>query len=247
MRTTFAGSARAAESPSPMSLRRVSALVVAVVTLAASTTLANRVLPGWAYPVCGLVAAVILVVLGRAAGCTWTDLGLSRLRRPALAGLAGAGLMAVVFGIALAVPALRTVYQDGRVGDPDFGQLLWLTCGRILFGTVLIEEIAFRGVLPGLFGATDERWSWPPILCCGGAVRALARAPGAGDRPQRGGPRGVRRRRRWWCSRCWPWPRRASPGSSCTGGATSGRGVLASVIVHFTTNAGGLTLAVLVR
>ncbi|MGW4528422.1 CPBP family intramembrane glutamic endopeptidase [Amycolatopsis sp. NPDC004378] len=227
-------------------LRRVLALIAALVTLASSTTLANRVLPGWAYPVCGLVAASLLVALGRVAGCTWRDLGLATLRRPALVGLAGAALIAVVFGIALAVPALRTVYQDGRVGEPDFGQLLWLTCGRILFGTVLIEEIAFRGVLPGLFGATDERWRWPPILCSAAlfglwhALPALAIGRNAavhavfGSTPvvvlqvlamAAAGVAGIFLH--WW--------------------RHLGRGVLASVIVHFTTNAGGLTLAVLVR
>jgi len=226
--------------------RRVFALVAAVMTLAASTTLANRVLPGWAYPVCGLVAAAVLVVLGRAAGCSWRDLGLHAVRRPALAGLAGAALMAVVFGIALAVPSLRTVYHDGRVGDPDLTQLLWLTCGRILFGTVLIEEIAFRGVLPGLFGAADERWRWPPILCSAAlfglwhALPALAIGRNAavhavfGSTPvvvlqvlamAAAGVAGIFLH--WW--------------------RHIGRGVLASVIAHFVTNAGGLTLAVLVR
>jgi membrane protease YdiL (CAAX protease family) len=227
-------------------LIRVLALVAAVVTLAASTTLANRVLPGWAYPVCGLVAASALVALGLAAGLSWADLGLHSLRRPALVGLAGAGLVAVVFGIALAVPALRTVYQDGRVGTPDFGQLLWLTCGRILFGTVLIEEVAFRGVLPALLGTTDARWRWPPILAAAALfglwhfLPALAIGRNAavhavfGTTPvvvlqvlamAAAGVAGIFLH--WW--------------------RHTGRGVLASVIVHFTTNAGGLTLAVLVR
>jgi membrane protease YdiL (CAAX protease family) len=227
-------------------LIRVVALLAAVVTLAASTTLANRVLPGWAYPVCGLVAAAVLVALARAAGLSWPDLGLRSLRRPALVGLAGAGLIAVVFGIALAVPSLRTVYQDGRVGTPDFGQLLWLTCGRILFGTVLIEEVAFRGVLPALLGARDDRWSWPPILGAAALfglwhfLPALAIGRNAavhavfGSTPAvvlqvlamaAAGVAGIFLH--WW--------------------RHTGRGVLASVIVHFTTNAGGLTLAVLVR
>ncbi|WP_326943512.1 CPBP family glutamic-type intramembrane protease [Amycolatopsis sp. NBC_01307] len=225
---------------------RAFALVAAVVTLAASTTLANRVLPGWAYPVCGLVAAVILVALARAAGLSWSDLGLRSFRRSALVGLAGAGLVAVVFGIALAVPALRTVYQDGRVGTPDFGQLIWLTCGRILFGTVLIEEIAFRGVLPALLGARDDRWRWPPILGAAALfglwhyLPALAIGRNAavhavfGTTPvvvlqilamAAAGAAGILLH--WWRHK--------------------GHGVLASVIVHFTTNAGGLTLAVLVR
>jgi membrane protease YdiL (CAAX protease family) len=232
----------------PFPARRVSALITAVIVLAASTTLANRVLPGWAYPVCGLAAALVLVALGLAAGCRWTDLGLgtATLRRAALTGLAGAALVAVVFGIALAVPALRTVYQDGRVGTPDFGQLLWLTCGRILFGTVLIEEIAFRGVLPALFGATDDRWRWPPILAAAALfglwhfLPALAIGRNAavhavfGTTPvvvlqvlamAAAGVAGIFLH--WW--------------------RHAGRGVAASVIVHFATNAGGLTLAVLVH
>ncbi len=221
-------------------------MVVALLTLAASTTLANRVLPGWAYPVCGLVAALVLVLLGRAAGCTWRDLGLRAVRRPVLVGLAGAALVAAVFGIALAVPALRTVYQDGRVGDPDFGQLLWLTCGRILLGTVLIEEVAFRGVLPALFGAADDRWRWGPILASAAlfglwhALPALAIGRNAavhavfGSTPAvvlqvtamaAAGVAGIFLH--WW--------------------RHVGHGVPASAIVHFTTNAGGLTLAVLVR
>ncbi|MET9002767.1 CPBP family intramembrane glutamic endopeptidase [Amycolatopsis sp. NPDC004169] len=227
-------------------VRRRPAVAAAVVLLAASTTLANRVLPGWAYPLCGLVAALLLVLLARWAGCTWRDLGLRGFRRPALVGLAGAGLVAVLFGIALAVPALRTVYQDGRVGDPDFGQLLWLTCGRILFGTVLIEEVAFRGVLPALFGADDDHWRWRPILLATTlfglwhALPALAIGRNAavhavfGSTPvvvlqvlamAAAGAVGIVLH--WW--------------------RHVGRGVLASVIVHFTTNAGGLTLVVLVR
>jgi membrane protease YdiL (CAAX protease family) len=224
----------------------VFALVTAVVILAASTTLANRVLPGWAYPVCGLAAAAILVALGRAAGRTWPQLGLARLRRPALAGLAGAALVAAVFGIALAVPSLRTVYQDGRVGDPDLAQLLWLTCGRILFGTVLIEEIAFRGVLPGLLGATDERWRWPPILGSAAlfglwhALPALAIGRNAAVHAVFGATPVV-------VLQVLAMAAAAVAGIFLHWWRHVGRGVLASVIVHFATNAGGLTLAVLVR
>lgn len=222
------------------------ALLAAVVTLAASTTLANRVLPGWAYPVCGLVAAAVLVALARAAGLSWSDLGLRSLRRPALVGLVGAGLIAVVFGIALAVPSLRTVYQDGRVGTPDFGQLLWLTCGRILFGTVLIEEVAFRGVLPALLGARDDRWRWPPILGAAALfglwhfLPALAIGRNAAVHAVFGGTPVV-------VLQVLAMAAAGVAGIFLHWWRHAGRGVLASVIVHFVTNAGGLTLAVLVR
>lgn len=221
-------------------------MAAAVVTLAASTTLANRVLPGWAYPLCGLVAAAVLVALARTAGCSWLDLGVRAFRRPALVGLAGAALVAVVFGVALAVPALRTVYQDGRVGDPDFGQLLWLTCGRILFGTVLIEEVAFRGVLPALLGASDERWRWPPILGAAAlfglwhALPALAIGRNAAVHAVFGATPAV-------VLQVLAMAAAGAAGIFLHWWRHTGRGVLASVIVHFTTNAGGLTLAVLVR
>jgi membrane protease YdiL (CAAX protease family) len=35
---------------------------------------------------------------------------------------------------------------------------------RVPFGTVLLEEIAFRGVLPALMGADGQRWMWRPVL-----------------------------------------------------------------------------------
>ncbi|GLY39745.1 CAAX amino protease [Amycolatopsis sp. NBRC 101858] len=227
-------------------MTRVVALLAAVVTLAASTTLANRALPGWAYPVCGLVAALVLVALARAAGLSWSDLGLRSFRRPALVGLAGAGLIAVVFGIALAVPSLRTVYQDGRVGTPDFGQLLWLTCGRILFGTVLIEEVAFRAVLPALLGARDDRWRWPPILGAAALfglwhfLPALAIGRNAAVHAVFGATPAV-------VLQVLAMAAAGVAGIFLHWWRHTGRGVLASVIVHFMTNAGGLTLAVLVR
>ncbi|MET9258558.1 CPBP family glutamic-type intramembrane protease [Amycolatopsis sp. NPDC004079] len=38
---------------------------------------------------------------------------------------------------------------------------MWLALARIQLGTVLIEEIAFRGVLPALLGASER---WRPVL-----------------------------------------------------------------------------------
>lgn len=54
--------------------RRVPAIVTAVLLLALATTLANRVLPGWAYPVCGTVTAALLIMLAR-----WSGLGSSTI------------------------------------------------------------------------------------------------------------------------------------------------------------------------
>jgi len=139
--------------------------VASVALLALATTLANRVLPGWTYPLCGLATTAALLGLARWSGLRFADIGLDRahLRRAAVFGLVGLGVVVVGFGVALAVPALRTLFHDGRIGDLGSGTLLWVALVRIPLGTVLLEEIAFRGVLPALFGGED-RWRWEPVL-----------------------------------------------------------------------------------
>jgi CAAX protease family protein len=42
--------------------------------------------------------------------------------------------------------------------------LLWAVLVRVPLGTVLLEEVAFRGVLPALLGADGRRWMWRPVL-----------------------------------------------------------------------------------
>ncbi|WAL68957.1 CPBP family glutamic-type intramembrane protease [Amycolatopsis cynarae] len=159
-----------ARRPEVLTLRRrIPVVLTAVLLLAVSTVLTNRFLPGWAYPVTGAVTAVTLIVLARGAGLSPAAIGLDRdnFRRAALFGLAGFAVVLLGFGVAMAVPSLRTLFHDGRIGSPGFGQLLWLALIRIPLGTVLLEEVAFRGVLPALLGA-GERWRWGPVLGAAG-------------------------------------------------------------------------------
>jgi membrane protease YdiL (CAAX protease family) len=131
----------------------------------AATVLINLVLPDWAYPLCGLVVAAALLGVARWSGLRLHAVGLARrhLRRAAVFGLGGLLAIGLVFGIAAVVPALRGLFGDGRLDTLGLGTLLWVTLIRIPLGTVLLEEIAFRGVLPALFGA-GERWRWGPVL-----------------------------------------------------------------------------------
>ncbi|WP_406632651.1 CPBP family intramembrane glutamic endopeptidase [Amycolatopsis sp. WGS_07] len=223
--------------------RRALAVLPAVLLLAAATVLANRVLPGWAYPVCGAVTAAVLLALARFARVRWVEIGFSRahLRRTLWFGLGGFAGVALGFGLAVAIPSLHVLFHDGRVGSHGFGQLLWLALVRIPLGTVLVEEVAFRGVLPALLGA-GERWRWWPVFgasalfglwhllpslaltqnaavhqTVGGlplamiSVLAMVAAAGAG------------------VFLCW-W-------------RYTGRGLLAPMLVHLATNSGGLVLA----
>ncbi|TNC25744.1 CPBP family intramembrane glutamic endopeptidase [Amycolatopsis alkalitolerans] len=223
--------------------RRVPAVLVAVLLLAAATVLANRVLPGWAYPLCGAVTATALILLARLSGLRLSAIGLGRrhFRRSAVVGLIGLALVLTGFGVAMAVPSLRILFQDGRVGSPGFGQLMWLALLRIPLGTVLLEEVAFRGVLPALLGA-GERWRWGPVLGAAGLfglwhlLPSLALEQNAAVHATFGGlplavvsllamlaATGAGVFLYWW--------------------RHSGRGLLAPMMVHLATNSGGLVFA----
>ncbi|WP_116198702.1 CPBP family intramembrane glutamic endopeptidase [Amycolatopsis circi] len=223
--------------------RRAFAVAPAVLLLAAATVLANRVLPGWAYPVCGTVTAIVLLLLARVAGTNWAEIGLSRqhARRALRFGLGGFAVVALGFGLAVAIPPLRVLFHDGRVGSHGFGQLMWLALVRIPFGTVLVEEVAFRGVLPALLGA-GERWRWRPVLGASALfglwhlLPSLALTQNEAVRQTVGGlplvvvsllamvaAAGVGVFLCWW--------------------RYVGRGLLAPALVHLATNSGGLVLA----
>lgn len=145
--------------------RRVPAIVGTVLLLVVATLLINRVLPAWAYPVCGTVTAVLLVAVAYWAGLGASGIGLDRRHvwRAGVVGLLGLGLVGLTFGTALAVPALRSIFVSGGMGAPVAGDLLWQVLVRIPLGTVVLEEVAFRGVLPALFGG-GRHWRWGAVL-----------------------------------------------------------------------------------
>jgi membrane protease YdiL (CAAX protease family) len=240
MSTTMAVSRRS-EITEPK--RRVQAIIGAVLLLALATTLANRVLPGWAYPMCGTVTAASLIMLAHWSGLGLSTIGLDRryLRRATVVGLLGLGLVALAFGTALAVPVLRTVFFDGRVSAPGVRELLWQALVRIPLGTVVLEEVAFRGVLPALFGG-GERWRWRAVLAAATlfglwhALPSLALAQNAmvqesfGDLPLAVvsilamlAAAGAGVVLHWW--------------------RHTGRGLLTPALIHLATNSGGLLVA----
>lgn len=96
-----------------------------------------------------LLLAVALLAAARATGLSWDALGLA----PALlgAGLAWGGMVAagvaLVLGVPFGVPALRPLLRDQRVAVLTGRQLAHLAAVRIPLGTVVLEEVAFRGVL----------------------------------------------------------------------------------------------------
>ncbi|MEO5832202.1 MAG: CPBP family intramembrane glutamic endopeptidase [Nakamurella sp.] len=156
----------AAESrTAALSRRRGAWLAVGLLTV--SNVMSNRVLPQWAYLPWNLMMAIILIVIARRAGYDFTGVGLAfrRWHRPVGVGLLLVACTGLVLAIGLALPATKNAFMDARVAGTGLGTMLFQVLIRIPFGTVLLEEIAFRGVLPTLFGGNPAQvWRWRPIL-----------------------------------------------------------------------------------
>ncbi len=120
---------------------------------------ANLWLP-WALYVPGglLLAAILVGVAVKVGGCCWSDLGLDRheLRRGLAYGAVVALAVAMVLALGAALPATRGLFQDRRAAGVSTAVLLYVALVRVPFGTVVLEETLFRGVLLGL---GLRRWS----------------------------------------------------------------------------------------
>lgn len=122
--------------------------VAAVVLVLVVVNLLDGVWWPRGYLVTAPVAAAVLLLLGRAAGLSWSDMGLGREALPR--GLAWAAVAVVLVGVAYVVAA-RFSFARGTAGDPprDAAGVV-RALAEVTFATVLLEEIAFRGVLWGL-------------------------------------------------------------------------------------------------
>lgn len=142
-----------------------------VVVLAAWNNLVVPRLPGYpgSYVVANLMAAGTLLAAARWAGLSWEELGLARRRFPAGLRLGGvcAALVAAGLGAALAIPALRPLLTDARVTGMDGAEVAYQALVRVPLGTVLWEEIAFRGVL---LAASARLFTVPAAIAVTSAV-----------------------------------------------------------------------------
>ncbi len=139
--------------------RRVAAFV-GVGALSVSNVLANRVLPERGYVAWNASMAAGLVGLARAAGVAWRDLGLGRaaLRRGLAVGVTAAGVVAVGHAVA-ASTGDHDALHDHRVLELPREAVRHQALVRIPLGTVVLEEVAFRGVLPALLPSPGgRRW-----------------------------------------------------------------------------------------
>jgi uncharacterized protein len=177
----------------PISRRRLLLVFGAVLVVLAAVNVAATYGPRHTGLVAGPLVAAGLVLLARQAGLSWHDLGMSR--RTLLPGLkyaVGAVLaVAVVYGAGIALPWTRPAFHDVRY-HLHLGAALLTAFIVVPIGTVLLEEVAFRGVLLGLVrkhrGATWASitssvlfgiWHILPSLRLGQANQAVGAVLGA--------------------------------------------------------------------
>ena len=157
------------ESSSRSGIPAHQAAGVAISVAGVSNVVTNRWLPPTLYVPWNLGMAGALVLLARFSGSTAHDLGLDRrhLVGSLQAGALGAGIVAAGYGLALLTPLESDLFHDDRVLALPRTTSLWHLMVRIPFGTVLAEEVTFRGVLPALLAA-GRGPAWLP-----GAVSSL--------------------------------------------------------------------------
>lgn len=125
-----------------------------IAVLVGSNIVTNQVLPDWAYVPWNIgVAGLLIWGAHRYGHCDDEELGLSRAHL--LSGLkwgaAAAGLVTGFYLIGTALPFTREFFEDDRADGASVAALLWRVGIQIPLGTVLAEEVAFRGVLPAMF------------------------------------------------------------------------------------------------
>ncbi|HEY3438455.1 MAG TPA: CPBP family intramembrane glutamic endopeptidase, partial [Actinotalea sp.] len=106
----------------------------------------------------GPVAAVALVVFARWAGLSWSQLGLHRKHlKSGVAWAAGSiAAVALVYLVGVLLPLTRTAFLDVRY---HFGVQGALVSAFVIIPvtTILLEEVAFRGVLWGMLARHGTR------------------------------------------------------------------------------------------
>lgn len=140
------------------------ALAGCVALLAVTAVVVGTVVPAWAYPIVNTAVAVVLIAIALTAGATPMAIGLVLGRRTILAAIIGFVSVAAVLATGWLLPPIREVFTSSPAASISSGDLLWAVLVRVPLGTVLLEEVAFRGVLPALLGADGRRWAWKPVL-----------------------------------------------------------------------------------
>ncbi|WP_214109438.1 CPBP family intramembrane glutamic endopeptidase [Acrocarpospora catenulata] len=168
------------------------------VALGVANVMNNLVAKRWA-PVTSAVAAGLVVGIARKQRVGWGEMGFAQAERGALVGGVLAGGVAAAYAAGVAMPQTRGLFRDERALALSRRRLIEEALIQVPVGTVLLEEVAFRGVLPALLGrlvgtragaglsaALFGVWHVLPALDMARANPSLTRLTTAGEAEARG-------------------------------------------------------------
>ncbi|MGC5013721.1 CPBP family intramembrane glutamic endopeptidase [Streptosporangium sp. DT93] len=121
----------------------------AVAVLVAANVLNNRLAPRLA-PLTSATAVGALLVMARRSGLSWAELGFHQRARGLRIGGALASAVAVSYAAGIAIPATRRFFRDERALSLSRGRAIEEALLQVPVGTVLLEEVGFRGVVHAL-------------------------------------------------------------------------------------------------
>ncbi|WP_436498239.1 CPBP family intramembrane glutamic endopeptidase [Actinokineospora sp. HUAS TT18] len=135
--------------------------LLAALAMLAGVNVTPLFVSGGLAPFIGPAVAVVLLGLARSHGLSWHDLGFARetWRRGALYGGVAISLVALVYTVGALLPMTSSAFADVRY-DMALSKALLLALVLIPVHTILIEEIAFRSVLPAMLrGRLGTAWA----------------------------------------------------------------------------------------
>ncbi|WP_188191044.1 CPBP family intramembrane glutamic endopeptidase [Nonomuraea sp. SYSU D8015] len=121
-------------------------LLRSIAILAAANIMNNKVAPRLG-PLTSTAATAALVAMARRSGLSWEELGFEHGRRGALAGGALAAAVATAYTVGISHPRTRPLFHDERALSLSRARVLEEALVQVPFGTVLLEEVGFRGAL----------------------------------------------------------------------------------------------------
>jgi uncharacterized protein len=128
------------------------ALILSILLLVVAS-LVTYWAPDRFYVPVSLLLAVAFVYVGLLGGVSLDDAGLAPSTW--LSGLLWGGgcvaIMGIVYGLGISVPKLEPLFADKRAQEATGREIAAKALVHVPFGTVLLEELAFRGVVFGLF------------------------------------------------------------------------------------------------
>lgn len=124
-------------------------VAVVIAALVVLNIVNNRVAPQTHYLLWSFAGSVMLLAIGLLDGNTWTDMGLgwSYLLPGLIWGSVCIGGVTAVYLGGSAFRRTRSAFHDERMSSLSGGRMVFQALVEVPFGTVLLEEIAFRAVL----------------------------------------------------------------------------------------------------